>query len=135
MLSLAGSGSAPIMALHTLSKARFEQGPERENGLSADEPPAHAGALHPLRDEGLVRRLDHARADGDARLLQGVVAHAMAMLAEEGQLPLDLGPVRRRGAIAKVAQRPDHLGNAAGVVTQDLAVLRSGTQTPYGNLG
>jgi len=29
----------------------------------------------------------------------------MTMLAEEGQFPLDLGPVRRRGAIAKVAQR------------------------------
>lgn len=51
----------------------------------------------------ICRTLDHARADGDARLLQGVVAHAMAMLAEEGQLPLDLGPVRRRGAVAKVA--------------------------------
>ena len=34
----------------------------------------------------------------------------MAMLAEEGEFPLGLGPVERR--IAKVAQRPDHLGDA-----------------------
>ena len=36
--------------------------------------------------------------------LQGVVAHAMAMLADEGEFPLGLGPVRRSGGIAKVAQ-------------------------------
>ena len=45
------------------------------------------------------------------------------MLAEEGEFPLDLGPVRRSGGIAKVAQRPDHLGDATGIVTEDLAVL------------
>ncbi len=47
----------------------------------------------------------------------------MAMLAEEGEFPLGLGPVRRSGGIAKVAQRPDHLGDATGIVTEDLAVL------------
>ena len=45
------------------------------------------------------------------------------MLAEEGEFPLGLGPVRRSGGIAKVAQRPDHLGDATGIVTEDLAVL------------
>ena len=47
----------------------------------------------------------------------------MAMLAEEGEFPLGLGPVRRSGGIAKVAQCPDHLGDATGIVTEDLAVL------------
>ena len=45
----------------------------------------------------------------------------MAMLAEEGEF--GLGPVRRSGGIAKVAQRPDYLGDATGIVTQDLAAL------------
>ena len=45
----------------------------------------------------------------------------MAMLGEEGEFPLGLGPVRRSGGIAKVAQRPDHLGDATGIVTEDLA--------------
>ena len=44
----------------------------------------------------------------------------MAMLAEEGEFPLGLGPVRRSGGIAKVAQRPDLLGDATGIVTEDL---------------
>lgn len=48
---------------HALEAAGFDQGTERENGLSADEPPAHAGALDPLRSKGLVRRLDHAGPD------------------------------------------------------------------------
>ena len=37
-----------------------------------------------------------------ALCLQGVVAH-LAVLAEEGEFPFDLGP----SGLAKVAQRPD----------------------------
>ena len=50
-----------------------------------------------------------------------MVAHALAVLAEEGEFPFDLGPIRLC-AITKVAQRPDHLVDATGVVTQNLAV-------------
>ena len=46
----------------------------------------------------------------------------MAVLSEVGQLALDLGAIPLR-TVAEVAQRPDHLGDAAGVVAQDLAVL------------
>ena len=54
-----------------------------------------------------------------ARFLQGVVAHAMAMLAEEGEYALDLRPVRRGGWpcgwITAPSICPDHLGDATGI--------------------
>ena len=52
------------------------------------------------------------------------IAHALAVLAEEGEFALDDGA--RRAVpfcpVPEVAQRPDHLGDALGVVTQDMAV-------------
>ena len=52
------------------------------------------------------------------------IAHALAVLAEEGKFALDDGA--RRAVpfcpVPEVAQRPDHLGDALGVVTQDMAV-------------
>ena len=56
-----------------------------------------------------------------ARPLPRAWSHALAVLAEEGEFPFDLGPIRLC-AITKVAQRPDHLVDATGVVTQNLAV-------------
>ena len=43
-----------------LEAAGFDQGAEGQNSLSADDPPAHAGALHALCHQGLVGSLDHA---------------------------------------------------------------------------
>ena len=61
MLSLAGVSVALIRAFHArLEAAGFDQGAEGQNSLSADDPPAHAGALHALCHQGLVGSLDHA---------------------------------------------------------------------------
>ena len=60
-------------------------------------------------------------ADGEAFCLQGVVPHALVVLAKEGEFPFDLGPIRLC-AIIKMAQRSDHLVGVTGVVTQNLAV-------------
>ena len=43
-----------------LEAAGFDQGADGQNSLSADDPPAHAGALHALCHQGLVGSLDHA---------------------------------------------------------------------------
>ena len=47
----------------------------------------------------------------------------MAMLAEEGEFPLGLGPVGAAAASRRWRSAPDHLGDATGIVTEDLAVL------------
>ena len=53
MLSLAGVSVALIRAFHARSKRPIDQGAEGQNSLSADDPPAHAGALHALCHQGL----------------------------------------------------------------------------------
>ena len=62
MLSLAGVSVALIRAFHARSKRPdlIRAIPEGQNSLSADDPPAHAGALHALCHQGLVGSLDHA---------------------------------------------------------------------------
>ena len=49
------------------------------------------------------------------------VAHALTVLAEEGEFALD-GVVPACCLVAEVAQRPDHLDDALGVMAQDMAV-------------
>ena len=122
MLSLAGVSVAPMMAFHARSK-RADLIRARKVSTAC---PLAIRQRMPERFMRWVTRVLLAasttpRADGDALCLQGVVAHALAVLAEEGEFPFDLGPIRLC-AITKVAQRPDHLVDATGVVTQNLAV-------------
>ena len=49
------------------------------------------------------------------------ISHALAVFSEEGEFALDFGAVPFC-PVAEVAQRPDHLGDALGIVTQDMAV-------------
>ena len=88
-----------------------------------DAPP-HAGALQSLCDECFAGGFDDAGSDGEALFAEVAIAHALAVLAEEGKFALDDGA--RRAVpfcpVPEVAQRPDHLGDALGVVTQDMAV-------------
>ena len=61
MLSLAGVSVALIRAFHARSKRPdLIRRAEGQNSLSADDPPAHAGALHALCHQGLVGSFDHA---------------------------------------------------------------------------
>ena len=124
MLSLAGVSVALIRAFHARSKR-----PDliRARKVRTACPPTIRQRM-PERFMRCVTRVLLAASTTPEPMamplfLQGVVAHAMAMLAEEGEFPLGLGPVRRSGGIAKVVQRPDLLGDATGIVTEDLAVL------------
>ena len=78
MLSLSAVALAPMRAAHARSKR-----PDliRARKVRTACPPAIRQRMPErfmrLRHQGLVGRLDHAQADGDALRLQGVVAHAV----------------------------------------------------------
>ena len=105
----------------------LDEGAEGEYGLSTGDAPSHAGALQSLCDEGLAGGFDprfregRLGADGEALFLHVLVSHALAVFSEEGEFALDFGAVPFC-PVAEVAQRPDHLGDALGIVTQDMAV-------------
>ena len=94
------------------------EGVEGEDGLPAGDAPSHAGSLHALCDEHFVCGFDNAGPDGEALVLQGAVAHAFSVLAEEGEFALDLA--RSVGGIVQVAQGADDLLHP--VVTEDVAI-------------
>ena len=114
---------ALIRAFHARSKRPDLIRARKVRGLSADDPPAHAWSASCAVSPGVeVGSVDPPEPMARNLFLQGVVA-CDGDACGRRRVPVSLGPVRRSGGIAKVAQRPDHLGDATGIVTEDLAVL------------
>ncbi len=58
---------------------RICEGAYGEGGLPAGDAPSHAGALHPLRDEGFVCGLDKAGTDGDTPVAEVALSANIAV--------------------------------------------------------
>ena len=98
----------------------FDEGADGEHGLPALDAPSHAGALHSLCSEYLVGGFDAAGSDGAASVSEVAVSHALAVLAEEGEVALD-GVGVPACLVAEAAPRPYDPGAALRVVSQDMA--------------
>ena len=106
------------MAFHARSKrADLIRARKVLHSLSAGDPPSACRSASSLGHQGLVGRSTTPEPMATALCLQGVVAHALAVLAEEGEFPFDLGPIRLC-AITKVANAR-HLVDAAGVLSAE----------------
>ena len=86
--------------------------------------PSPVEALYSLCDEYFVGGFDDAGTEGEAPVAEDAIAHALAAIAEEGEVVLD-GVAR--GAVspclvAQIAQCPYDLGDAVRVMAQDMAV-------------
>ena len=97
------------------------QGAQGENRLATVVAPAHPGAFEPLRDEGFARGFCNSGTDREMSARKASVAHAVAMVADAVDRADHLATLAM--VVGQVAQVPDDLLHALGVVAQNMTIF------------